>query len=186
MFIRTERLFLRPGWPEDLADLIEAFADPAIQRNSPLSAPLPSTEEGAREYLSRPHDPLMPSFYMYLRGAHGAKLVGGIGLETHGADAEVMYWISPLYRGRGYALEVLRAVMDQARALGHRRLVARHFVDNEAAIRVLEAAGFRDTGDEDALYCPGRGGEALSRLYAVDLERRARPRIESPGQALSA
>ena len=33
MFFRSERLFLRPGWPEDWDELTARIADPAIVRN---------------------------------------------------------------------------------------------------------------------------------------------------------
>lgn len=186
MFIRTERLFLRPGWPEDIDDLLEAFRDEALQLNAPLLSPLPRTREEAREYLSQPRDRHMPKFFMYLRGAYGARLVGFISLEPCDGDVELHYWIATAFRGRGYALEAVRAVVEQARTLGHYRLVAKHFVDNVASIRVLEAAGFEDTGSECLRYSAGRGGEALARLYVANLERRSAPRIESSGEALSA
>ena len=187
MFIRTERLFLRPGWPEDLDDLIEAFNDDAIQRTVAVSA-LPRTRDAVRAYLDRPRNPRLPHFFMYLRGAHGAKLVGGIGLGQSGDDVEIGYWIASAYRGQGYAIEALRAVVDQARALGHRRLIAKHFSDNDASARVLEAAGFHDTGRETQRYSEGRGEEAPARLYVVDLERRGWSKAESSGkeEALSA
>lgn len=185
MFIRTERLFLRPGWPEDVDDLLEALGDEAIQRTVAVSA-LPRTHEAVREYLQRPRDPRLPHFFMYLRGAQGAKLVGGIGMGHSGDEVEVGYWIAAGYRGRGYALEALRAVVEQARTLGHRRLIAKHFIDNDASVRVLEAAGFRDTGGEHLRYSVGRGAEALTRRYVADLERRAWPRVENAGEALSA
>lgn len=172
MFIRTERLFLRPGWPEDLGDLLEALGDDAVQRGVAASE-LPDTPDAIREYLGRPRDPRLPHFFMYLRDAHGAKLVGGIGFGDYRGEVEVGYWIAAGYRGQGYALEALRAVVDQARTLGHRKLVAKHFADNEASIRVLEAAGFQDGGSERLRYGAGRGSEAMARLYVLDLEGRA-------------
>lgn len=185
MFVRTERLFLRPGWPEDLDDLIEAFNDEAIQRTVAVSA-LPRTREAVREYLERPRDPRLPHFFMYLRGAQGAKLVGGIGLGKLGDDVEVGYWITSSYRGQGYALEALRAVVDQARTLGYPRLVAKHFVDSNASARVLEAAGFRDSGNEHLRYSEGRGEEAITSLFVVDLDRRTCRHADTAGEALSA
>lgn len=185
MFIRTERLFLRPGWPEDIDDLIEALGDQAVRRTVEVSS-LPRTREGLREYLGRPRDPLLPHFFMYLRDAPGAALVGGIGLGREGAEVEVGYWIAGRHRGKGYALEALRAVLEQARTLGHRRIVARHFADGSATMRVLEAAGFRDAGPEGSRYSEGRGSAAPARYHVVELERRGRPLAGNPGPALSA
>ncbi|MCJ2178535.1 GNAT family N-acetyltransferase [Novosphingobium album (ex Hu et al. 2023)] len=185
MFVRTERLFLRPGWPEDLDDLIEAFSDEQVQRTVAVRM-LPRTREAVREYLARPRDPRLPHFFMYLRGAHGARLVGGIGLGKSGDDVEVGYWIASGYRGRGYALEALRAVVDQARALGYHRLIAKHFVDSNASVRVLEAAGFQDTGTEHLRYSAARGEEAPAHLFVIDLDRRKAGADEQSGIALSA
>jgi RimJ/RimL family protein N-acetyltransferase len=186
MFVRTERLFLRPGWPEDVDDLVEAFNDDLIQRTIAVSA-MPRTRQEVREYLDRPRDPRLPHFFMYLRGARGAKLVGGIGLGKFGEDVEVGYWIASGYRGQGYALEALRAIVDQARALGHHRLIAKHFVDSNASSRVLEAAGFQDTGSERLRYSAGRGEEAMARRYVVDLDRRGWNSADGrSGEALSA
>ncbi|MCT2398272.1 GNAT family N-acetyltransferase [Novosphingobium mangrovi (ex Huang et al. 2023)] len=185
MFVRTERLFLRPGWPEDLDDLLETFREDAFQRTVAVSA-MPRTREAARAYLDRPRDPRFPHFFMYRRGTQGAKLVGGVGLGPHGDEVEVGYWIAAAFRGQGYALEALRAVVEQARTLGHRRLVAKHFTDNDASVRVLEAAGFHDTGDAHLRYSAGRGEEALAHVYAIDLERRRWPHMESPDEMLSA
>lgn len=185
MFIRTERLFLRPGWPEDLDDLLEALGDDAVRRTVEVSA-LPRTPEGLRDYLGRPRDPLTPHFFMYLRDDQGAKLVGGIGFGRHGDDVEVGYWIARRHRGRGFALEALRAVLEQARTLGHSRLIARHFIDGGATMRVLEAAGFRHAGQEGPRHSDGRGGSATASLHVVELDRRARPRPIGSGAALSA
>ena len=185
MFIRTERLFLRPGWPEDIDDLIEALGDQALRRTVEVSA-LPKSREGLRDYLGKPRDPRLPHFFMYLRDAHGARLVGGIGLGRHGDEIEVGYWIAESHRGRGYALEALRAVLDHARALGHRRLVARHFSDGGATMRVLEAAGFRAAGEDQPRYSGGRGGTAPARYHVVELDRRPQPRPQGPDAALSA
>jgi len=184
MFVRTERLFLRPGWPEDLDELMEAFNDPAIQRTVGV-APLPQTRAEIAGYLRRERDPLLPHFFAYLREHDGAQLVGGIGLGRHGDEVEIGYWIGARYRGRGFAFEALRAVIDQARALGHRKLVAKHFIDNAGTVRVLEAAGFHDTGSDVPRYSQARGGESLARRFEIDLTRLV-PVGESSGQALSA
>ena len=40
MFIRSERLFLRPGWPEEWAELLALIDDQGVVRNL-ASAPWP-------------------------------------------------------------------------------------------------------------------------------------------------
>jgi [ribosomal protein S5]-alanine N-acetyltransferase len=185
MFVRTERLFLRPAWPEDLDELVRTLSDEEIQRHVGVSA-LPDSVEAVRAYLDRPRDPRLPHFFMYLRAPGGPQLVGGIGLGRHEGEVEVGYWIVAAHRGRGFAGEALRAVVDQARTLGYRRIVASHFADSLATVRVLESAGFRDTGKVRSRYSTARGMEHAARVFVVDLERRAVPRCDSAGQALSA
>lgn len=139
MFIRTERLFLRPGWPEDLKDILAALHDGVVQPSSG-SAMVPDMTDDLGRYLQQPRDPLLPHLFMYLRGDAGAQLVGGIGLERDDEDIEVGYWIGATYRGRGFAVEALRAVISQAHLLGHRRIVARHFPKSSETTSGLEAA----------------------------------------------
>lgn len=184
MFVRTERLFLRPAWPEDLNDLVEALGEEDIQRNVGV-ARLPRTASEVRAYLDRPRDPRLPHFFMYLRAPGGAKLVGGIGLGRYDEEVEVGYWIASRHRGRGFAGEALRALVGQARILGHRQILASHFADSQGTHQVLESAGFRDTGQVRSRYSAERAMEYAVRIYVADLERRASPRKESVESALS-
>ncbi|CDO37340.1 MULTISPECIES: GNAT family N-acetyltransferase [Novosphingobium] len=177
MFVRTERLFLRPGWPEDLEDLLEVFEDDDVQQDA-FVAPLPRTAGEVREFLERPRDPRLPHFVMYLRSAKGAELVGGIGFAREGDRIEMGYWIVPRFRGRGYAAEAVRAVLNQARTLGYRKVYANHFVDSSAPAKALESAGFHDTGRVHSRYSAGLGMETTARIYVAELERRTSPRIE--------
>ena len=168
MFIRTERLFLRPAWPEDLDDLLAAFGGDALFRNSGVAA-FPRTRRALREYLKRPRQGALPQLVIHVRDEHGAKLVGGVGLGRNGDDVELGYWIARGYQGKGYAAEAVRAVLAQARALGHRRIVAARLADTARPDNVLEQLGFKATGETRSPVSAGRGGEAPVRLYAAVL-----------------
>ena len=80
MFIRSERLFLRPGWPEDWSELHGQVADEAIVRNL-AKAPWPYTAEAAREFASLPQQPRYPHFMITLPTGEGSRLIGAIGLQ---------------------------------------------------------------------------------------------------------
>jgi len=172
MFIRTERLFLRPGWPEDMDELIDVLGDDEVTRNLAI-VPLPADLEDTRSYLSQRREKLLPHFLIYLRTASGSPLVGGIGLGRDGRDVELGYWIARSQRGRGFAGEAMRAVLDQARLLGHRRIVASHFADNADSARVLESAGFADTGAIHCRYSAARRREAPARIFVANLDTSA-------------
>lgn len=193
MFIRTERLFLRPGWPEDLEEVFEALNDDAVQRT--IAAPgLPRTNAEVQRLLRRPRNLRYPQFLMYLRAPEGAVLVGGAALvrsedgteDSTGANGtELVYWIKARYAGRGFAGETVRAMLDQARALGHRRITAFEPLSNEADARVLMAAGFEDTYKVEERYCQAQGRVLPVRRFEADLEHdervigRAEPLVQS-------
>ncbi|RNF81716.1 GNAT family N-acetyltransferase [Montanilutibacter psychrotolerans] len=59
-------------------------------------------------------------------------------------DVDVGYALMPAYRGRGYAREAVRAVIEHARQdLGRQRVAAFTSPGNVASIGVLESLGFR-------------------------------------------
>lgn len=169
MFIRSERLFLRPIWPEDWADLHAGLSDGEIVRN--LSrVPWPYTAEKAREFSAMQHHPRLPHFMITRpRGAHGVDTVGGIGLADAGGQPALGYWIARDHWGQGYATEAGRAVLSLARTLGHRRITARHFLDNPASGRVLRKLGFIPAGGGEE-FSLGRGVSAPSMAYVLDLD----------------
>ena len=169
MFIRSERLFLRPGWPEDWQELFGLIHDEGIVRNL-AQAPWPYTPEHAREFAARVADTGLPSFFITLPGANGASLIGCAGLCRDGDDVELGYWIARDHWGRGFATEAVRAVLAVARGLGHRRIVASHFLDNPASGRVLEKAGFRPIAGTSRRFSVGRGADAPSRRFEIALD----------------
>lgn len=168
MFIRTERLFLRPAWPEDWQELFEALSERDVQRNVGVSF-LPKSVDAIRQYLQKERDPHHPHFFIYQRSADGAKLVGGIGLSAFDGATEVGYWISAAHRGQGFALEALQAVIEQAEFIGFSELTASHPADNPATQRVLEAAGFQDTGEIRMRFSVMRQEEYRVRVYKISL-----------------
>lgn len=169
LFIRTPRLFLRPSWPEDWNELFELLNEDAVALNLAVED-WPRTVEETKEFVCRPRENLLPHFFIHLREDDGLRLIGGIGLGRSGDDVELGYWIAPPFWGHGYATEALRAVLERARLLGHKRVLASHFAENRATAKVLEKAGFRITGQTRMRYSVTRGMEVLATTYAVDLE----------------
>lgn len=146
MFARTQRLLLRPGWPEDAAALTAAIADEGILRNL-ASAPSPYGEDDARAFLAGWADTPLPRFLMVQRTAAQPRLIGCIGMDRmENGETELGYWIARPFWGLGYATEAGRHMVDLARTLGIRRLAAGHFTDNPASGSVLRKLGFRPTG----------------------------------------
>jgi [ribosomal protein S5]-alanine N-acetyltransferase len=168
MFIRTERLFLRPAWPEDLEEMTQALAEEAKAR-SDAGSPAFQTSAGLRSYFDGPQEDRLPRFCINVREDGGAKLIGGVGLGRSGSDVELGYWIAPNQRGKGYAAEAVRSVLALARALGHREVIATDFTDSEASARVLEQSGFRLASENGLRFSICGGVEAPVRLYVASL-----------------
>ncbi len=178
MFIRTERLFLRPGWPEDLEEVFEALNGDAVPRT--LTVPgLPRSLSDIRALLESPRNQRLPQFVIYVRAPGGAQLVGHIGLVQGDHEVELVYWIKARYAGRGFAGEAVRAMLDQARSLGHDRIVAYEPLDSEADARVLLAAGFEDGLRVEERYSAQRGAVIPVRRYEAVLEWSAVPLLDA-------
>lgn len=170
MFFRSERLFLRPAWPEDWKAIYAGICDEAIVRML-ARAPWPYREEDARQFAARSWGAGDPKFVITLPDEPGAPLIGMIGIERRQRfDHEMGYWIARPYWGRGYASEAGNAVLGVARSMGLRRVLAGHFLDNPASGRVLEKIGFSPTGEVLREFSLGRGEHAPSRRMAIALD----------------
>jgi RimJ/RimL family protein N-acetyltransferase len=172
MFIRSERLFLRPGWPEEWAELLALIDDEEVVRNL-ARAPWPYTAEDAKAFAARQHERLLPNFFVTLPSADGARLIGSVGLSVDRDEIELVYWIGRSYWGQGYATEAARAMLSLAKVLGHKRLIANHFVDNPASGRVLRKLGFCPTGVMRNRFSLARGEEAPAHKLALALGERS-------------
>lgn len=167
MFLRTERLFLRPAWLEDAPELARAIAHEPVVRML-ARVPWPYREEHARSWIESQRDPYLPSLLVTLPD-DGGRIVGVCGLHEEGGEVEIGYWISPGHWGRGYATEAVRGMLSLARLAGHHRIVSRHAADNPASGRVLRKAGFRPTGRARAFHSLGRAARVEAPEYALDL-----------------
>ena len=169
MFIRSERLFLRPGWPEDWQELLERIDDEAVVRNL-AKVPWPYTAEDARGFAGHPQDPRCPHFFVTLPSSSDpAELIGCVGLAEADGEVELGYWFARRHWGKGYATEATRAVLRLARVLGHRTIVAGHFIDNPASGAVLRKAGFAPTGRLVRRFSLSRGYETQSVEHRIVL-----------------
>ena len=170
MFHRSERLLLRPIWPEDWQAVYGGIADEGVVRNL-ASAPWPYSQQDARDFASTPPAPDEPRFL--ITTAHNAQVVGCIGLDAHDPEypgaIEIGYWIARAHWGKGYATEAGHAVLNIAQVLGYPRVYGSHFLDNPASGAVLQKLGFEPTGRVIERHSCGRGEAAMTAEYAREL-----------------
>ncbi len=173
MFARTERLTLRPGWPEDAPALAAAIGHESVVRN--LSrAPWPYTLAHAEAAIANGYATPGPFFLIFAHDGGGCELVGSIGIGPfEDIPYNLGYWITPAAWGRGYATEAARAVLRLAAALGVDRVAAGHYVDNPRSGAVLRRLGFVATGETLSTYSAGRGAHVDSIEYAIDPRKAA-------------
>lgn len=167
MFIRTERLFLRPGWIEDAPGLARAIDDESIVRNL-ARVPWPYCMDHARQWLTTPKPDKLPSFLVTLPEESG-RIIGVCGFHEEQGVPAIGYWITRSHQGRGYATEANQAILKLAKAIGHSRIRADHFADNPASGRVLRKVGFVPTGRTSKRPSLARGTTSLSVEYSAEL-----------------
>lgn len=170
MFVRTERLTLRPGWIEDAPELARAIGHRAVC-DKLAQVPWPYTLADAEAFLAGAHDPKKPAMFIFEHEAGSVRLVGGIGIhEDAEGNNELGYWLTPGAWGRGIATEAGEGVVRMAReSLRLKRLVSGHFVDNPASGRVLRKLGFRPTGRIVPRHSRARGGKVACATFELDL-----------------
>jgi RimJ/RimL family protein N-acetyltransferase len=177
MFIRTERLFLRPAWAEDAPAVAAQIADWDVVRNL-ARAPWPYTLADAAAFCSGAVLAAAESaFLIFCRTDGDPQLIGAIGFGRvrDGRDIELGYWLGRAHWGRGYAVEAGSAVLDLAfDGLRLDRLTAGHFADNPASGKVLRKLGFVPTGEVISYPCKARRSHVLSVEYELTRHQWAR------------
>jgi RimJ/RimL family protein N-acetyltransferase len=171
MFAITERLLLRPGWPEDARPLRDAIAHESVAMKL-ARLPWPYGVGDAEWFLSLPRAEDHADFLIMKRTNGQPQLIGGIGIahDTTEDGPELGYWITPSEWGKGYVTEAGRAVLALAReTLRIPRLVSGHFADNPASGAVLRKLGFRPTGRIENRMCLAKGEARPCVLYAQEL-----------------
>lgn len=186
MFARTERLLLRPGFPEDAPALAAAMSDESIARNL-ANVPWPYSVRDAEAFLACPSDPVLPRLLILERSSGAPQLVGACGLGRRpSGSVEMGYWLSPPFWGRGYATEACSALIDIARALGLKSLEGSHFLDNPASGQVLEKLRFEPLGIVAPRLSCARGHEVPARLMRLELQASSALRLDRQSEPLAA
>ncbi|WP_037890816.1 GNAT family N-acetyltransferase [Streptomyces sp. NRRL S-87] len=152
--VLTPRLVLHPMSPADAERLLART--PGAGDRWAAGYPAEVDLVGARNFLTtctEQGDPGPFGSYEIRRRADGTA-IGGLGF--HGpVDEEgsvtIGYGLIPSERGRGYATEALRALVELARRLGARSVRGDTSHDNVASQHVMAAVGLRLVAEDDQL-----------------------------------
>lgn len=148
MLLELGDVKVRSWHKDDLRSLLRHADNPKIAANLRDQFPHPYTRRDGIEYLEyvQTQEPQC-SFAI----DHGGEAVGGVGFQL-GRDiarisAEMGYWLSEVYWGRGIATRAVTAMSDWAfENYNLTRVFAMAFAQNAASIRVLEKSGFEREG----------------------------------------
>lgn len=151
----TERLVLVPLDPDRARGLLAG--EPGPGAGWAPGYPDAGDRAGAERYLrvlDATGDPRPYGAYEILRRADGLT-IGGAGFHGPPPDPDgrvgIGYGLVPEARGRGYAAEALRALLDHAREHGASAVDGDADRENVASHRVMAAAGMRWVREDERL-----------------------------------
>ena len=138
--IRTERLILRRAKLSDVATMHAIMSNPRAMRywSTPPHSELAETERWVASMIE--DDPASRDDFMV---TFDGQLIGKMGAWRL---PEFGFLFDPAHWGRGFAREALNAFVERRRALGSVELTADVDPRNAASLRLLEGAGFVETG----------------------------------------
>lgn len=90
------------------------------------------------------------------------RLIGFVNeVERKDGSMELGYVIHPSFWGRGFATEMLKAVIEMLLENGVSEIITGAFEENTASIRVMEKCGMRKTAVEEDIAYRGRNHHCI-------------------------
>ncbi|MBS0482084.1 MAG: GNAT family N-acetyltransferase [Proteobacteria bacterium] len=143
--LHTERLLLRRPDRRDVECIVEAVGDWEVARRLGR-VPHPYGPDDAKFFLEE----IVPKEWTWAIVMKGsARLIGCVGLtpDAETGTAELGYWLSQAFWGRGFVTEAASAVVDFGFVeLKLPFILSGHWVGNEPSGRVLQKLGFEEIG----------------------------------------
>lgn len=158
-----KELTIRAASGRDVRAINEIYNEAVLRTTASFDLE-PRSEDEARAWLDA-HGPAYPVFV----AEEGGQVVGWASLSPYATRRGYRYTVEDsVYvhrdnRGRGVGRALLAAVLDAARALGYRAVVAKIADHNEASLALHRQAGFELAGTLHAV------GRKFGRWIDVDL-----------------
>jgi len=138
-----------PMW-EDLDDLLQLI-NSLVEEGAEITLDAKKTRDEEADWLSGSIAQMEKGNALYLVAEVDGKVVASSGItrrsapcESHVGDLGII--IKAGYRDVGIGTEIIRTLVEEARAMGLKILVLTVFATNKRAIHVYEKAGFEQTG----------------------------------------
>jgi len=167
--LTTKHLVLRPIREDDARAVAGLINNPRISHKL-TRVRFPYVLDDAHSWLATMKTANDQAHVFAIVHDHG--LIGVIGLEKDplADEAELGYWLSEQWWGKGLMSEAVRAVAAFAFSdLGYARIIAGYRHGNEASRRILIGLGFRHTGHKRAYSL---GTKTMIDIATLEITRR--------------
>ena len=132
MYIKTERLELKPLSDSDRDNMIELLTNSEIKKTYML--PDFENKEQAEKLFLRLKDSWITEVDLLL-----GEVIGYANeVERDGDAIELGYMIHPNHHNKGYGTEMLKAMIEEMFERGFKEVLAGAFEENPASMRVME------------------------------------------------
>ncbi|WP_220149568.1 GNAT family N-acetyltransferase [Paraeggerthella sp.] len=137
----SERDYLRPATMDD-AELILRWVNDPLDRANSFSSEEITLEEHLRWLSESLED---PARYLYIM-VHDGSDVGHVKLYVSDEEAEIGYCVAPEWRGNGFANQIVKLIVDEAKENipGVKRLCGQVRTGNQASLKVFRKLGFAE------------------------------------------
>jgi RimJ/RimL family protein N-acetyltransferase len=150
--LRTGRLILRRPRAEDASGIARLANDREIAENT-ARIPYPYTQAHAEAFIAATSKEGAKqgeghqSFLAFADLDGVCTLIGCVGFGAGDGGPEIGYWVGAPYRGKGFATELARGMVDYVfEATGAEKINVACRVTNTASRRVVEKCGFQWSG----------------------------------------
>jgi L-amino acid N-acyltransferase YncA len=142
------QLSLRPAQEDDVAGMREIFAEGVQDRLIPFEEQPRTKEELRFQVLASLADTKHPILVAELRGwLLGWSALAAAEPRPKLQDiGEIFVYVRRSFRNYGVGQQLMRAMQDEARRMGYRKLIGKVLANNVDSVRLCVSCGWREVG----------------------------------------
>ena len=155
MYIKTERLELKPLSDSDRDNMIELLTNSEIKKTYMLPD-FENEEQAEKLFLRLKEGSLAEKVYQVGIFLNGEVIGYANEVERDGDKIELGYMIHPNHHNKGYGTEMLKAMIEEMFERGFKEVLAGAFKENPASMRVMEKSGMTRIEKTDEIEYRGK------------------------------
>ena len=155
MYIKTERLELKPLSDKDRDNMVELLTNNEIKKTYMLPD-FENKEQAEKLFLRLKEASLAEKVYQVGIFLNGEVIGYANEVERVGQTIELGYMIHPKHHNQGYGTEMLKAVIEEMFARGFTEVLTGAFEENPASLRIMEKSGMIRIDKTDEIEYRGR------------------------------